>query len=137
LSIGTGGYSGTAMAGHFLQRADVIFGIGCSFTATIFGAPIPAGKIVIHLTNNEADVNKDIVAEHALLGDARLVLRQLIEEVKRQGGHQPESPVNDIAALKRAWLTEWQPLLASDETPLNPYRVLHDLMTVVDRTRTI
>src|SRR5436190_6884121 len=32
LVLGSGGYSGTAMAGQFLQQADVIFGIGCSFT---------------------------------------------------------------------------------------------------------
>src|SRR5262249_28063145 len=30
LSVGTGGYSGTAATGHFLQWADVVFGIGCS-----------------------------------------------------------------------------------------------------------
>src|ERR671929_124571 len=34
LSVGTGGYSGTATAAHFLQRADIVFGIGCSFTTT-------------------------------------------------------------------------------------------------------
>ena len=39
--------------------------------------------------------------------------------------------------MKQAWLAEWRPLLTSDETPLNPYRVIHDLMSVVDRTRTI
>jgi thiamine pyrophosphate-dependent acetolactate synthase large subunit-like protein len=137
LAVGTGGYSGTAAASHFLQRAGVVFGIGCSFTATAFGAPIPPGKVVIHATNNEADVNKDVAADVALLGDARLVLGQLIEELRRQGGRAAESPVEEIAAVKAAWLAEWRPLLTSDETPLNPYRVLHDLMGVVDRTRTI
>jgi acetolactate synthase-1/2/3 large subunit len=137
LALGTGGYSGTAMAAHFLQRSDLIFGVGCSFTATIFGAPIPAGKTIIHLTNNEADLNKDVSAHLPLLGDAKLTLRQLIEEVDRQGRRSAESPVEEIAAVKRAWLAEWRPLLTSEETPLNPYRVLHDLMNVVDRTRTI
>src|SRR5262245_31993081 len=32
LALGTGGYSGTAMADHFLRRCDVVFGVGCSFT---------------------------------------------------------------------------------------------------------
>jgi acetolactate synthase-1/2/3 large subunit len=137
LSVGTGGNSGTAMAGHFLQQADVLCGIGCSFTATTFAATIPPGKIVIHATNNEADVNKDVAAHVALLGDARLMLRQLLEEVERQGGRQAESPAEEIAARKQAWLTEWEPLLTADETPLNPYRVIHDLMRVVDRRRTI
>jgi acetolactate synthase-1/2/3 large subunit len=125
------------MAAHFLRRSDVIFGVGCSFTATVFGAPIPPGKAIIHLTNNEADLNKDVSADLALLGDAKLVLGQRIEEVDRQGGRQAESPADEITAVKRAWLAEWQPRLTSEETPLNPYRVLHDLLRVVDRTRTI
>jgi thiamine pyrophosphate-dependent acetolactate synthase large subunit-like protein len=137
LSVGTGGYSGTAMAAHFLQRADVVFGIGCSFTTTLFGAPIPPGKVIIHATNNEADINKDVAADQALLGDAKLILSQLIEEMQRQGSPAAESPVEEIAAVKRAWLAEWRPKLTSDEKPLNPYRVLHDLMRVADRTRTI
>jgi thiamine pyrophosphate-dependent acetolactate synthase large subunit-like protein len=137
LSVGTGGYSGTAMAGQLLGQSDLIFGIGCSFTTTIFGAPIPAGKKVIHLTNNEADVNKDVAADVALLGDAKLVLRQLIEEVNRQGGRQAESPANEIRAAKQTWLVEWQPLLTSAETPLNPYRIIHDLQSVIDPARTI
>jgi acetolactate synthase-1/2/3 large subunit len=137
LSLGAGGYSGTAAAAQFLSTCDVLFGIGCSFTTTIFGAPIPAEKILIHLTNNEADINKDVPADIAILGDARLALRQLIAEVRRQGGRQTESPAEEIARIKQAWLAEWRPLLTSSEAPLNPYRVLHDLMTVVDRERTI
>lgn len=137
LSIGTGGHSGTAMAGHFLQQADVILGIGCSFTATTFAAPIPTGKVIIHSTNNEADVNKDVAADQVLLGDARLVLTQLIEELRRQGGRQAQSPVEEISTQKQEWLANWRPKLTSDEGPLNPYRVIHDLMTTVDRTRTI
>lgn len=137
LSVGNGGYSGTAAAGHFLKQADVVFGIGCSFTATIFGAPIPPGKVIIHVTNNEADVNKDVTADQALLGDAKLVLTQLIEELRRQGARSDESLVRDIATAKTAWLTEWRPLLTSDETPIHPYRVIHELSRLVDRTRTI
>jgi acetolactate synthase-1/2/3 large subunit len=137
LSVGTGGYSGTATAGQFLKTADVIFGVGCSFTSTIFGAPIPAGKVIIHATNNEADVNKDVAADVAVVGDAKLVLRQLIEELDHQGGRQADSPVDEIAAAKRAFLAEWRPLLDSDEVPLNPYRVIRDLARVADRTRTI
>lgn len=137
LSVGTGGYSGTAAAGHFLSRADVICGLGCSFTTTIFGAPIPPGKTVIHLTNHEEDINKDVPADVAILGDAKFALRQLIDEVRRQGKPRAESPLDEIAAVKEAWLAEWRPLLTSSESPLNPYRVLHDLSNVVDRRQTI
>lgn len=137
LALGTGGYSGTAMVDHFLRRADVIFGIGCSFTSSTFAAPIPAGKVVIHVTNNEADLNKDVAANQAVLGDAKLVLRQLLEEAQRQGPPDRGSPAEEVAAVKKTWLAEWMPRLTSDEVPINPYRVIHDLMRAVDRTRTI
>jgi thiamine pyrophosphate-dependent acetolactate synthase large subunit-like protein len=147
LSIGTGGYSGSGVAAHFLERADVVFGIGCSFTTTLFAAPIPPGKTVIHLTNDAADINKDVSANAAILGDAKLALRQLIDELLQVGGGVGVPPSGgdaakagtptEISEVKQAWLAEWRPLLTSNETPLNPYRVLHDLMSVVDRERTI
>jgi acetolactate synthase-1/2/3 large subunit len=137
LALGTGGYSGTAMVDHFLQRADLICGIGCSFTSTVFAAPIPAGKTILHVTNNEADLNKDVAANHAILGDARLVLGQLLEEAQRQGPRASASLAEEIAAVKAEWLAAWMPKLTSDEVPVNPYRVLHELMRLVDRTRCI
>jgi acetolactate synthase-1/2/3 large subunit len=137
LSIGTGGYSGTAMVDHFLRQADLVFGIGCSFTSTVFAAPIPAGKMVVHLTNNEADLNKDITADQAVLGDAKVVLRQLVEEARRQGRPGFGAVAGEIAAAKAAWLSEWMPKLTSDEVPINPYRVIHELGRLVDRTRCI
>ncbi len=137
LSLGTGGYAGTAMVDQFLKSADVIFGIGCSFTSTVFAAPIPKGKTIVHVTNNEADLNKDVCADHAVLGDARLVLGQLLAEAKLQGRPERGNLVQEIAAAKEAWLAQWQPKLTSREVPINPYRVVHELMKVVDRRRTI
>jgi acetolactate synthase-1/2/3 large subunit len=137
LSLGTGGYSGTAMAGHFLQRADVIVGIGCSFTATVFAAPIPKGKVIVHVTNNEADLNKDVPAAQTVLGDAKLVLQQLLEEVKRQGPRPNPDAAREVASAKESWRAQWLPKLTSDEVPVNPYRVISELMRLVDRSRTI
>jgi acetolactate synthase-1/2/3 large subunit len=137
LSLGTGGYSGTAMVGDFLQRADVIVGIGCSFTATVFAAPIPKGKVIVHVTNNEADVNKDVAAAQSVLGDAKLILQQLLEEVKRQGPRPSPDAAREVASAKEAWRAQWLPKLTSDEVPVNPYRVISELMRLVDRSRTI
>jgi acetolactate synthase-1/2/3 large subunit len=137
LSLGTGGYSGTMMVNHFLNKADVIMGIGCSFTTTVFAAPIPRGKIIIHITNHEADLNKDIAADHAVLGDAKLVLQQLLEEARRQGRPGNDAVAGEIASVKKGWRAEWLPRLTSEETPINPYRVIHELMQLADRRRTI
>ncbi len=137
LSIGNGGYSGSVLIDHYLKTADMIFGIGCSFTTSYFAAPIPSGKTVVQATNHEGDLSKEVAVHHAILGDAKLVLRQLIDELKGQGGRHTDSPAAEIKARKDAWLAEWMPKLTSDEKPINPYRVIYELSRVCDRARTI
>ena len=141
LALGTGSHTTTRPVHHFLQKADVVFGIGCSFTRTVFGVEIPSGKVMIHSTNDAADINKDYRIDHALIGDARLVLAQLIEEVKRQAGSEDPSrgrkTAAEVKAVRDEWLQGWMPRLTSDEVPLNPYRIVWDLMHTVDRDNTI
>jgi acetolactate synthase-1/2/3 large subunit len=137
LSIGCGGYSGTAMVDHYLKAADVILGIGCSFTSSVFAAPIPRDRIVIHATNDVRFINKDVPCHQALVGDAKLVLRQLTTELQEHGGRRQDSVAAEIEARKSAWLAEWMPKLTSNEKPINPYRVIHELSRVADRSQTI
>ena len=141
LSVGSGGTSTTGGVHQFLTRADLLFGIGCSMTRTSFATPIPPGKVIIHATNDHDDINKDIKANHPLLGDAKLILRQVLEEMKRQSGSEGR-PVDqalhqEIKDAKQRWLDQWMPKLTSDEVPLNPYRVIWDLMHNVDLDNTI
>src|SRR4051794_33262933 len=44
LSLGSGGRSISKQLHHFLNAADVIFGIGCSFTTTNYGVAMPKGN---------------------------------------------------------------------------------------------
>ena len=76
LSLGSGGRSITKQLHHFLKNADLIFGIGCSFTTTNYGVAMPKGKRIVHATLDPADINKDIAVEHGLVGDAGLTLRR-------------------------------------------------------------
>jgi thiamine pyrophosphate-dependent acetolactate synthase large subunit-like protein len=139
LALGSGGNAIPAPVHHFLQEADLIFGIGCSFTRTNFGVDMPAGKAIVHATLDPMDVNKDVDCEMALIGDARLILDALLSEVQPMvADHRDPAPVaEEIKAVREPWLAEWRPKLTSDETPLNPYRVLWDLAHTVDPDRTI
>ena len=139
LSLGSGGRSLPRTVHEFLQNSDVIFGIGCSFTSTNFGITMPIGKTVIHATLDPIDLNKNVVSQHALVGDAALTLEALIAELKAQGQTPPDTSVveKEIASMKAAWLAEWMPKLTCNEAPLNPYRVLWDLANTVDRPNTI
>ena len=80
LSLGSGGRSLPKPVHHFLQNADVIFGIGCSFSITNYAPTMPKGKTIIQATLDAADLNKDVAVEHALVGDARLTLEALVDE---------------------------------------------------------
>jgi acetolactate synthase I/II/III large subunit len=139
LSVGAGGHTITRTAAHFLVRSDLVFGVGCSFARGGFSAPIPAGKKLVQVTLDPRDVDKDYVIDQAVIGDARLVLRQLIEEVKgRLSGARGGAEVQaEIRELKEAERREWLPRLTADETPINPYRVIWDLNHTLDRANTI
>ena len=141
LALGSGGRSIPKPVHHFLQKADLIFGIGCSFTRTGFGVKIPAGKRVIQATLDPADINKDVPVETALVGDAGLILDALVDAVRdRSTGASEEraaAVAGEISAVKGQWLDQWMPKLASEETPLSPYRVIWDLLHIVDVKNTI
>ncbi len=134
LSLGAGGPSVSGPTLHYLREADVVLGIGCSFTRHGMAASIPAGKTIIHATNDERDLNKSYVADHPLLGDARLVLRQFIKAVKSLGGRPAgrEGVRAEIERVRSAWLAEWAPILGSTEVPMTPYRVIAEFMRAVD-----
>src|SRR5579859_905300 len=82
LSLGSGGRSMPKPVHDFLEQSDVILGIGCSFATTNYGVAMPEGKTIIHATLDPADVNKDLPADHLVVGDAGLVLEALLAAVK-------------------------------------------------------
>jgi acetolactate synthase-1/2/3 large subunit len=141
LSLGSGGRSLPKAVHHFLQNADVIFGIGCSFATTNYGIAMPSGKVIVHATLDPADVNKDVRAEYALIGDAGLTLEALMAAVKDMiGSSKRDNGVRvaaEIRQIKTEWMAQWMPKLTSNEVPLSPYRIIWDLMHTVDRANTI
>jgi acetolactate synthase I/II/III large subunit len=146
LALGASTRSRPKMFTQFMARADLVLAVGTSLTRTPFGPSVPPGKKIIHSTNDAADVNKEYVVEQAVIGDAALVLAALAAEVGRQkgkgtgnarGGNALASLKEEVAAVKQDWLAEWANHLDSDETPINQYRVIRDLMRTVDRDNVI
>ena len=141
LALGTGARTWTKASRHFLDRADLVFGIGCSFTTNLASMGVPTGKTLVQCNVDVQDLNKEQQIHHAVVGDAGRVLPQRIEEVHRQAG--PDGKRGDgvvtqeIKKIKDEWLEGWMPLLTSNEVPINPYRVIWDFMHTVDRAQTI
>jgi len=142
LSLGSGGLAMPGPVFHHVQDADLVFGVGASFTDTAFGIRFPThDKVFVHNTVDPTDLNKNIPTQHALLGDARLSLAALVDFVGERLNHEPRgrraTVVAQIDAQREEWLANWMPLLDSDDSPLEPYRVIRDLMATVDVANTI
>ena len=135
LALGTGSSVMSRPVYEFLKDADVLLGIGCSFTRHGMATNIPPGKTLIHATNDERDLNKNYHADHPILGDAKIVLRQFIDAIKDLGAARTSrngAVAGEIQRVRAAWLAEWMPKLTSDEVPITPYRVIWDFMNTVD-----
>jgi thiamine pyrophosphate-dependent acetolactate synthase large subunit-like protein len=139
LALGSGGLAVPKTVRHFLDQADVIFGIGCSFTESNFAVAMPKGKKIIHATLDPDHLNKDIPATLGLIGDAGVTLDGLLAElasmISKPRDHS--ATASEIAEMRAAWLAEWKPKLTSEEKPLSPYRVIWDLLHTVDVANTI
>jgi acetolactate synthase-1/2/3 large subunit len=135
LALGSGGLAMPLAVHRYLQDADLIFGIGCSFTTSNFAATMPEGTPIIHATLDPSDLNKNVRAEQALLGDAKLILQALIGAIRPMVDKAPRAiaPVGEaIEAVRKSWMDQWQQKLVSDQKPLTPYRVIGDLARTVD-----
>jgi acetolactate synthase-1/2/3 large subunit len=141
LSLGTGAHTGTLMVDHFLKKTDFVLGMGTSFTISVFNAPMPHGVTLAQSTNCPEDINKDYRIDLGAIGDSKVVLRQMIDEVKRQIGEHGRGDVNgtvdEIDRVRKSFMAEWGPRLASDEVPISPYRVFSELAKAVDVSNTI
>jgi acetolactate synthase-1/2/3 large subunit len=138
LSLGTGSGVMPRPVHTFLQKADVVFAVGTSLTKhNITAAAVPPGKVIIHATNDERDINKQYPADYPILGDAKLVLRQFIEAAKDLlGGKKRDGDgavASEVRKGKEEWKKEWLPKLTSSEKPLTPYRVMWEFMNLFDR----
>jgi thiamine pyrophosphate-dependent acetolactate synthase large subunit-like protein len=139
LALGSGGLAIPKTVRHFLDKADVIFGVGCSFTETNFGVAMPKGRTVIHSTVDPNHLNNNVEVSQSLVGDAALTLDALLialdDRIKEPRDYS--ATAREIMEVRTKWLADWAPKRNHNSAPLNPYRVLHDLWKTVDVDNTI
>jgi acetolactate synthase-1/2/3 large subunit len=141
LALGAGGRTRPRTVDHFLDKADFVLGIGTSFTRSTYSVEMPRGTTLAQITNCPDDINKDYVISYGALGDARLVLRQLLDALEAQRSldvaWNGQVLLREIQTVREQFLKEWLPRLTADTRPISPYRVIWELMQAVDRQRAI
>jgi thiamine pyrophosphate-dependent acetolactate synthase large subunit-like protein len=140
LSLGMAAGSASWPAVHFMRESDLIFGAGASFAKHQMSANLPEGKTLVQVTNDESDLNRNYHIDYPMLGDAKLVLRQVIEAV-REIGAKPRRTIDEVAgqieAVRGEWMAHWLPKLTSKRAPINPYRVVWELQKAIPAAEAI
>ena len=133
LALGSAALTSSATVVNFMRRADVVFGVGTSFTRHNMVMTIPPGKTMIHSTNDPADINKDYNIDYPIVGDAKLVLRQMIDACREIVGdsRKNSNTAEEVAKERDAFIAAWNHKLTDGSRPISPYRVIWDFMHTV------
>ena len=122
---------------NYLNKSDLIFAVGSSLSPGRFSHSIPnaVGKTIIHCNGDELHVNKVYPTAQAVIGDARYSLQALAEELSRRpvrSIRSREDVTIEVKTERDAGLAQYREAMASDDRPINPYRVYAGLMEVLD-----
>ncbi|MFH0935692.1 MAG: biosynthetic-type acetolactate synthase large subunit [Candidatus Omnitrophota bacterium] len=85
LSLRMLGMHGTAFANHAIMEADLIIAVGARFDDRVTGrldAFAPHAK-VIHIDVDPSSISKNVKVNIPIVGDAKNVLGQILEEIKK------------------------------------------------------
>jgi len=129
LSLGMVGMHGTKAANYCVTESDVLIAIGCRFSDRITGdikAFAPYAKI-IHIDIDPAEIGKNVRVDVPIVGDAKIVLRDLMANLMRCEIKNKESWMERVNELKKASI----PFMDYDDKPIKPQRIIKELMEVL------
>jgi thiamine pyrophosphate-dependent acetolactate synthase large subunit-like protein len=135
LALGTAARTRPETVDRFLGEADVVLGVGTSFTRSLYITPLPTSATLGQIVNDPRDLGCGYGVAFGCVGDARVVLRQMLDRLDTEPPARDPAP--EIAEVRSGFLDRWMPRLTSDAGPISPYRLVWDLMAAVDRTRTV
>jgi len=142
LSVGMTGFFGTPMANQAAQEADVLLAVGTRFAEMDSSSwdprytfRIPPCKL-IHVDIDPTEIGKIYPVEVGIVGDARAVLDDMLTLARERGGGRAWEDSPRLAAIEQArreWLARIEPHHHSDEVPIRPERILHEVRQALPR----
>ncbi len=137
LALGTASGTRPSTVDRAFAQADLVVGAGTSFTPSLYLTPLPAQAALGQIVNDRRDLIYRGRVAFACVGDASLVLGQLIDHLREAGAAPRANLADELAAERERFRAAWAGHLSSDAAPLSPYRVVAELMAVCDRRRTV
>lgn len=136
LAIGVVGDNGyREYANDLVAEADLLFYVGCktgSVTTVRWTLPEPRrAPKVIHLDIDPQLIGNNYRTEVGLVGDAQLILADLVTITRERRPRGRSGVADRIAAERAAWWQRTAASSASDQVPLKPHRVMAALSRVL------
>ncbi len=135
LALGVvGSNGGTLPTRAVVQAADLVMFVSCragSVTTERWRYPAPGRVTVLQLDIDAAVIGANYPVAVGLVGDARLTLAALREELDAAGGRARSWGREAVAAAKREKFSAFRPLAESNERPIRPERVVAELNRVL------
>jgi len=133
-----GSNGGTPATRDLVDRADLVVFVGCragSVTTERWRHPAPGKVRVVHIDVDPAVIGANYPTEVAVVGDARLALAQLRDEVARFVDIPPDRSQGlgreAVAKAKAEKFAAFAELARSDEVPIRPERIVATLQDLL------
>ena len=120
------GMHGSHASNYASSACDLLIAVGCRFSdrVTCDTSTFAKNAKVVHIDIDRAEIDKNIVTDHHIIGDARRVLELLNERIYLKD--------YDFSAWREEVLSIKEPPLVHNQEKLLPHEILH---TISDLTR--
>ena len=128
LSIGVCGTYSRECANRAVSEADLIFFVGCPAGGMVTAnwTIVGKGTEIVQLDIEPTELGRNYPNKVALLGDAKVTLRRLIDTAQpREGVTKPW--VGRVQQLAQEWRANMGPRLDSDAVPIHPARICKEI----------
>jgi acetolactate synthase-1/2/3 large subunit len=137
LALGVGGWAGgNGAADEALEEADVILGVGCTFSSlTTYNFTSPIRAEIIHINIDPSALGKNIKCGYPIEADAGAVLSEMIKVMESKGMKGKSSAwLDKIAKKKETWLKFAYSDKDLDRVPIKPQRLIQDIQKAIPRS---
>ena len=133
--LGMLGMHGTYQANMAMQECDVLLAVGARFDDRVIGNPdhfLAKPKKIIHIDIDPASISKRVKIDVPIVGDVKLVLKDLISAFKTLQGNSSENLCTDWLKTINLWKQKDCMRYEDDGTQIKPQKVIQKLHEVTN-----
>jgi acetolactate synthase-1/2/3 large subunit len=129
LSVGVVGSYSRESANRCVAAADLVCFIGTEAggMTTHFWAVPRIGVNAIQIDIEPESLGRNYPLKASVLGDAKTVLTKMLGQIDKTSAARRANWIEQIAALRADWAAKYKAELVSDNVPINPARICHEL----------